>query len=63
MLKDTPSRWWGTHKKSIFEWKQCKILLEIRFEEEIIYTGCKYTGLKNPMEHIEDCRTTWKEYP
>ena len=22
VLKDTPPRWWGTHKQSIFEWPQ-----------------------------------------
>ena len=41
--KDSPARWWGTHKQSIFEWKKCRILLEMRFGEEISYTGYKYT--------------------
>jgi hypothetical protein len=30
-LKDTPTRWWGTHKKNINNWFQCKRLLHIRF--------------------------------
>ena len=55
VLKATPIRWWGTHEQYISEWPQCRRLLEIRFGEEIIYTSCKYTGLENPVEHIEHC--------
>ena len=43
MLKATPARWWGTHKKYISKWPQFRLLMEIRFGEEIIYTGHKYT--------------------
>ena len=63
MLKATPTRWWGTHKKSIYEWTQCRRLLDIRFGEEINYIGRKYTGLTNHVEYIEHCRTMWQEYP
>ena len=63
VLKVRPGRWWGTHKQSISEWPQCKILLEIRFREETSYTGCKYIGLKNPIKHIEHCCTAWQIYP
>ena len=30
-LKSTPCRWWVTHKQSILEWPQCRILMEVRF--------------------------------
>ena len=33
VLKATPARWWGTHKKSISEWPHCKRLMEIIFRE------------------------------
>ena len=52
----------GTHKKSISEWTQCRILLEIIFGEYISYTSRKYTGLTHLVEHIEHCRMTWLEY-
>ena len=35
-------------------------MLEIIFEEDIRYIGRKYTGLTNPIEHIEYCRVTWE---
>ena len=62
-LKATPTRLWVSHKQSISEWSQCQQLLEIRFGENISYTGKKYTGLKNPVDHIENCRTTWRKSP
>ena len=42
-MKATPSRWQVAHKETISEWAQRRRLMEIRFEEEIIYTGQKYT--------------------
>jgi hypothetical protein len=33
-LKETPARWWGTHKETIQDWYQCKRLLHIRFGAE-----------------------------
>ena len=26
-LKDTPTRWWGTHKNNITDWVQCHTLM------------------------------------
>ena len=39
VLKVTPTRWWGTHKKSISKWSKCKRLLHNRFGEEINYSN------------------------
>ena len=33
-LKDTPSRWWVTHKQSISKRPQCRRLIEVRFWRE-----------------------------
>jgi hypothetical protein len=33
-LKETPTRWLGTHKENIHDWYQCKRLLHIIFGEE-----------------------------
>ena len=62
-LKATLTKWWVAHKQSISEWSQCWWLLEIRFCENMFYIGQKYTGLTNPVDHIENCRTTWKTSP
>ena len=52
VLKAMPTKWWGTHKKSISEWPQCRILMEVRFGKEVNVVSQKYTGLSNPVEHI-----------
>ena len=63
MLKATPARWWGTHKQSIYEWSQCRKLMEIIFGEDISYPYKKYIGLRDLGKHIEHYRRIWKEYP
>ena len=57
VLEDTPAKWWGTHKKSISEWPQCRREMEIIFGEEISYDNKKHTGLLDPGKHIEHYRT------
>ena len=57
------ARWWGTHKQSISEWPQCRRLMEIIFGEDISFPYQKYTGLTDPVEHIEQCRRNQEEYP
>ena len=59
-LKATPTRWWVPHKHIILGWLQCRRLLEVRFGEKILYNGQKYTGMTNPVNHIEHCRATWE---
>jgi hypothetical protein len=34
-LKETPTRWWGTHKKNIADWVQCRTLMATRFSEQL----------------------------
>ena len=63
VLKATPARWWGTHKKSISDWLQCRILMRIIFEDEINYDDQKYIGLLDPGKNIEHCPTTWQAFP
>ena len=63
VLKATPAKWWGMHKKSISEWPQCRILLEVRFCEEVTILIQRYIGLSNPIKHINQCRIAFAEYP
>jgi hypothetical protein len=57
-LKETPTRWWGSHKETIWSWYQCKRLLRIRFGTEhgrnIVH---KYDGRGRSNENINKCRT------
>ena len=62
-LKATPTRWWVVHKQSVSEWHQCRRLLEIRFGENVSYVGKNYMSLMNRIDHLENCRATWKMMP
>jgi len=31
VLRAMPSRWWGTHKKNIGDWQQCRRLMWVMF--------------------------------
>jgi hypothetical protein len=51
-LKETPSRWWGTHRKNITDSIQCHTLMTVWFSEKI--EGCKvrYTGRSLLKDHV-----------
>jgi hypothetical protein len=34
-LKETPTIWWGTHKKNITEWVQCHTLMIVHFSDQV----------------------------
>jgi hypothetical protein len=34
VLKSTPARWWEMHKWTMENWKQCRRLIQIRFNTE-----------------------------
>ena len=38
-LKAMPSRWWGAHKKSITDWPQCRRLMEVIFDSQVLSVG------------------------
>ena len=59
-LKDTPARWWVTHKAKINIWFQCKRLLRIRSDAEQEH---KYEGFGQPSEHVEKCIVQWRLVP
>ena len=61
-LKATPARWWGAHKKSITNWPHYRRLMEVIFGEEVTLVYHKYSGLENPMEHLNQCRIVFAEY-
>jgi hypothetical protein len=65
-LKDTPTRWWATHKSLITEWEDEKQAIQCRFqtrdqlkEEMNIYFQYAqlFDGWSNPKVHIEHCLT------
>ena len=63
-LKDTPARWWGTHKANINNWFQWKRLLCIRFgvEHEHRYEE-KYEGFGQHQENVDNCMVQWRLVP
>jgi hypothetical protein len=39
VLKDTTGRWWDSHKEGIEDWSQCKIIMQVRFGTDFVYTA------------------------
>jgi hypothetical protein len=58
--KVTPSRWWVPHKEGMEDGSQCRILMQVRFGTEVEYIAQKYTGVSNPIVHVEQCRNIWR---
>jgi hypothetical protein len=62
-LKETPTRWWGTHKRNITDWVQCHTLMTTRFSAQV--EGCEvwYTGRSCPKDHVRSCEKAWSNVP
>jgi hypothetical protein len=54
-LKSTPTRWWGTHKKNITDWVQCRTLMTARFSEQVESCEVRYTGRSCLKDHMRSC--------
>jgi hypothetical protein len=54
-LKETPPRWWGTHKNNITEWVQCRTLMTTRFSTQVEGYEVRYTGRSCPKDHVQSC--------
>jgi hypothetical protein len=52
VLKATPARWWVTHKENIEDWKQCRRLIQVRFNTDEGDMMQKYTKEGNPTYHV-----------
>ena len=61
-LKAMPVRWWGVHKNSITNWPHYRILIEVIFREEVTLVNHKYSGLENPVEHLNHCHIVFAKY-
>jgi hypothetical protein len=62
-LKDTPTRWQGTHKKDITEWVQCRTLLTTRFSYQAEECKVHYTSQSFPKDHMQSCEDAWSNIP
>jgi len=60
-LRATPARWWGTHKKNIGDWKQCRELMWVRFGRVEIELVDKYVGQNDRRNHIQLYMAAWEE--
>jgi hypothetical protein len=54
--KETPTRWWGTHKNNIAEWVKCHTLMTMFFLDHIEGCEVQYTGQIFPKNHVQSCR-------
>jgi hypothetical protein len=62
-LKETPARWWGTHKKNIVDWMQCRTLMAMRFSEQVEGCEVRYTGQSCLKDHVRGCEEAWSNIP
>jgi hypothetical protein len=58
-LKETPTRWWGTHKNNIADWVQCCTLMTTRFSAQAEGCEVQYTGRSCPKDHVQSCEEAW----
>ena len=58
-LKTTPTRWWGTHKKNIGNWKKCRRLMWVIFVQVETELVDKYDGQNDPRDHLQLCMEAW----
>jgi hypothetical protein len=62
-LKATPARWWGTHKRNITDWTQCRTLMTTRFSAQAVSCEVRYTGRSFPKDHVRSCEEAWSDIP
>ena len=62
-LKDTPARWWETHKKTITGWAQCQCLMTVHFSNAKEYHAGRYDGRNDPSGHLMESQTLWALRP
>jgi hypothetical protein len=62
-LKETPTRWWGTHKNNITDWVQCLTLMTTQFSTQVEGFEVRYTGRSCPKDHVQICEEAWKNTP
>jgi hypothetical protein len=62
-LKETPTRWWGTHKKNIADWVQCRTLMTVHFSEQAEGCEVRYTGQSCLKDHVRSCEEAWSSIP
>jgi hypothetical protein len=62
-LKATPTRGWGTHKKNIMEWVQCRTLMTMHFSDQVEGCEVRYTGHSFPKSHVGSCEESWSSIP
>jgi hypothetical protein len=55
-LKETPTRWWGTHKKNIAKWVQCHTLMTVHFLDQVEGCEIQYTCQRCPKDHVHSCK-------
>jgi hypothetical protein len=58
-LKETPKIWWGTHKRNIIDWVQCRTLMTTQFSVQVEGYEVRYTGRSYPKDHVQRYEKAW----
>ena len=48
----TPTRWWGTHKGSFHDWRECRRMMHTQFGKPRMRLIDKYNGRDDPRAHL-----------
>jgi hypothetical protein len=62
-LKETPARWWGTHRNNIIDWIQCRTLMSARFSTQVEGWEVRYIGRSCLKDHVRSCEEAWRKNP
>ena len=52
VLCATPARWWGTHKGSFDDWRECRGMMHIQYGKPRVRLTDKYNGQDDPRMHL-----------
>jgi len=63
VLCATPARWWGTHKGSFDDWRECRRMIRTRFGKPRVRLTDKYNGQDNPCAHLARWMPTYGKQP
>ena len=63
VLCTMPMRWWGTHKGSFDDWRECRRMIRTRFGKPRVRLTDKYNGQDNPCAHLARWMPTYGKQP
>jgi hypothetical protein len=62
-LKETPTRWCGTHTRNITDWVHYHTLMTAQFSAQVEGCEVQYIGQSCPKDHVRSCKKSWSNVP